>query len=147
MGQNDTPTSLYKAGATIMLNACKSYFTCMEHLRDVQRRTDADLADAAEQCASKLKHAEDMAQCSSWQQQASAEQIGRWNQYLLELIQIASESQAISQTAMRDGLDQVQRVYASFMMHIPAMPNMPLTAAEPAPISSRKSNSQRAAAH
>lgn len=147
MEQNDTSTSLYKAGATIMLNACKSYFTCMEHLRDVQRHTDADLADAAEQCASKLKRAEDMAQCSSWQQQASAEQIARWNQYLLELIQIATEGQAISQTAMRDGLDQIQRFYASFMTHIPPMPYVLPTAAAPAPVSGRKSNSQRAAAH
>jgi hypothetical protein len=147
MGQNDTPTSLYKAGATIMLDACKNYFTYMERLRDVQRRTDSEFAEATARCASKLKGADDMMQCSSWQQQAYAEQIGRWNQYMLELIQIASEGQSVVQVSMRNGMDQIQRAYATLATHLPAMPYALQAGVDPASLNSRKPNSQRADAH
>lgn len=147
MGQNDTSTSLYKAGATIVLEACKTYFTYMEHLRDVQRRTDAEFAEAAMQCAGKLKNADDVVQCSSWQQQAYAEQIGRWNQYVLELIQVVSEGQAMTQASMRNGLDQIQQSYAALVTHLPTMPYGPLAGANSTHLPPRKPNSQRAGEH
>lgn len=148
MGQNDTSTSLYKAGATIMLDACKTYFTCMERLRDVQRRADAEFSEAATRCAGKLKGADDMTQCSAWQQQAYAEQIGRWNQYFLELIQTALEGQAVAQAATRNSLDQMQRAYMTLATHAPAMPYDHLLASlDLSPSANRKSNSQRTSAH
>ncbi|CAM3912576.1 hypothetical protein [Castellaniella denitrificans] len=101
MERNDTSTSLYKAGATIMLDAWRTYFTHMERLRDMQRRADAEFAEAATQCAGKLKNASDMAQCASWQQQAYAEQIGRWNQYMLELVRTVLDGQATAPSANR----------------------------------------------
>lgn len=42
MDQNDTSISVYKAGAVVVLDAFRNYFTCMERLREVQRRTDGD---------------------------------------------------------------------------------------------------------
>ncbi|CAM5216616.1 hypothetical protein CDEF62S_02762 [Castellaniella defragrans] len=147
MGQNDTSTSLYKAGATIMLDACKTYFTCMERLRDVQRRADAEFSDAATRCAGKLKGADDMTQCSAWQQQAYAEQIGRWHQYMLELIQAVLEGQAVAQAATRSSLDQMQRAYMALATQMPTMPyDHFLAGIDSGSPANRKSNSQRTSA-
>ncbi|MHA3902591.1 hypothetical protein ACTPOE_03220 [Castellaniella sp. WN] len=144
MGQNDTSTSLYKAGATIMLDAWRTYFTHMERLRDVQRRTDAEFADAAARCAGNLKNAGDLAQCASWQQQAYAEQIGRWNQYMLELIQAVLNGQATTQAATRDGLEQIRQAYMALAMHIP---HDSFAGTGSASSANRKSGSQRASVH
>ena len=147
MEQNEASISMYKAGAAVMLGACRTYFTYMERLRDVQRRTDAEFAEAAGQCAEKLKSANDMAQCSFWQQQAYAEQIGRWNQYALELVQIAAEGQGLSQAALRESLDHIQRAYSAMMTHIPMMPYAFPAGIDLMPPANRKPNSQRAGAH
>lgn len=147
MGQNDTSTSLYKAGATVMLDACKTYFTSMERLRDMQRRTDAEFADAAADYVSKLKNADDAAQCFSWQQQACAEQIGRWNQYMLELIQLASDGQAKNQASIRNGFEQIQHACTVLITHLPSTPYAPSpAAADSTHLNARKHNSQRAGA-
>lgn len=148
MEQNEASISMYKAGAAVMLGAWRTYFTYMERLRDVQRRTDAEFAEAAGQCAEKLKNANDMAQCSSWQQQAYAEQIGRWNQYALGLIQIAAEGQSLSQAALRESLDHIQQAYyAAMMTHRPMMPYAFPAGVDLMPPVNRKPNSQRAGAH
>ncbi|MCZ4330276.1 hypothetical protein [Castellaniella denitrificans] len=147
MEQNDTSASFYKAGAGIMLDACKTYFTCMERIREVQRRTDAEFADATTRHAGKLENVENMAQCSVWQQQAYAEQIGRWNQYVLELIQAVLEGQTVTQTATRNGLDHMQKAYMTLATHLPAMPYNPLAGVDLATPANRKHNSQRASAH
>lgn len=148
MDQNDMSISAYKAGATMLLDASRIYFTCMERLREVQRRTSAECAQAAERYAATLKDAGDLAQCASWQQQAYAEQIGRWNQYAMELVQVASEGQALTQVALRESMAQAQKAYGSLVTHMPAMPYaFPMadeTAPTPAP---RKPNSLRAGAH
>ena len=147
MEQNDASISVYKAGAAVMLDALRVYFTCMERLREMQRRTNADFAQAIAQHAGMLKNAGDLAQCSSWQQQAYAEQLGRWNQYALELIQIAAEGQALSQSALRESMAQAQHAYAAVAAHTPTMPYVFPTASEPEPPAVRKPNSQRASAH
>lgn len=148
MGRNDTSTSLYKAGASIVLDAWRTYFIYMERLRDMQRRTDAEFADAAARCAGKLKNADDMAQCAAWQRQAYAEQIGRWNHYMLALIQAVLDGQATTRSTTRDGLEQIQRACATLATHMPIMPPYgPLAGTGPAPSANGKSRSQRASAH
>ncbi|MGX5660445.1 hypothetical protein ACWKWV_12065 [Castellaniella ginsengisoli] len=147
MEQNDTSTPFYKAGAGIMLDACKTYFTCMERVREVQRRTDAEFADAATRFAGKLDNIENMAQCSVWQQQAYAEQIGRWNQYVMELIQAVLEGQTVTQAATRNGLDHIQKAYMTLATHMPAMPYNLLAGLDLAAPTNRKPNSQRPGAH
>lgn len=147
MGQNDASISAYKAGTAVMLDAFRIYFTCMERLREMQRRTNADFAQAIVRHAGMLKNADDLAQCSSWQQQAYAEQIGRWNQYAMELIQVASEGQALSQVALRESLAQAQQAYAALAAQMPSMPYAFPAGIEAASPPVRKSNSQRANAH
>ncbi|MGN6578584.1 MAG: hypothetical protein ACTHJ1_01190 [Bordetella sp.] len=147
MEQNDASISVYKAGAAVMLDAFRTYFTYMERLRDVQRRANAEFAEAIARHAGTLKNANNLTQCSSWQQQAYAEQIGRWNQYALELIQIASEGQALSQVALRDSLAQTQQAYAELATHMPAMPYAFPTGLGQESAGARKPNSQRTSAH
>jgi len=125
MAQPDSITALCRLGGRAGLDAGSVFFSSLERMRGIQAQADHHLADIAQRGAQDLSNAEDMGGLFAVQQKILAEHTRCMSQYAMDLLRIMLDNSAMTQSALKSGIEQWQERCADVLANVPLAEAMP----------------------
>jgi len=135
MPETDSITAMCRLGGRAGLDAGKVFYAGLERMRAIQAQADHQLADIAQRGAEDIAQVQDLGGLFAAQQKILAEHTRCLSQYTVEMMRAMLDNSALSQSALKNGIEHWQDRCADVLA------NVSLTELMPAPFSRQAANS------